>query len=378
MRGNGRIFPRKGTASLWCAYYLRGKEYRESTGTADPKQAEKFLKRRLKEVGADQIGAKPFMGPQQERLTCNQLLDALKADYKLRGKLTPQFSSHLVRVREYFGLMRATVLSSETVDKYVTEQLEAGFKPATVNRGTQLLRQSYALAVERKHLHSMPSIRRLDESDNVRRGFFEEPELRRVVSYLPEYLQDFTLWAFRTGWRKGGIKNLRWPDVTKQIIEDKETKERMEVEVMFLPAKHWKNREAQTMPLVGELAEIIARRRSARAVKTDAGVMLSEFIFHRDGLPIGDMRKVWRTACKLAGVSGRLFHDLCRTFARNADNDGVSRSVAKDIMGRKTEAIYARYRIVAQSEKVSALLRMQRKSCTSPERVMTMPSATVQ
>jgi hypothetical protein len=74
MRGNGRIFPRKGTASLWCAYYLRGKEYRESTGTPDPKQAEKFLKRRLKEVGADQIGAKPFMGPQQERLTCNQRL----------------------------------------------------------------------------------------------------------------------------------------------------------------------------------------------------------------------------------------------------------------------------------------------------------------
>jgi integrase len=368
MRGNGRIFPRKGTASLWCAYYLRGREYRESTGATDPKQAEKFLKRRLKEVGADQIGAKPFMGPQQ----------ALKADYGLRGKLTPQFGSHLARIRDYFGAVRATALSSETVDKYISEQLEAGYKPATVNRGTQLLRQAYALAITRRHLHSLPSIRRLDESDNVRRGFFEEPELRRVVSYLPDYLRDFTLYGFLTGWRKGGIKNLRWPDVTKQIIEDKETKERMEVEVIFLPAKHWKNREAQIMPLVGELAEIIARRRATRAVKTDTGVMLSEFIFHRNGLPIGDMRKAWRTACKLAGVSGRLFHDLCRTFARNADNDGVSRSVAKDIMGRKTEAIYARYRIVAQGEKVSALLRMQHKSCTSPERVMALPSATIQ
>ena len=120
----------------------------------------------------------------------------------------------------------------------------------------------------------------------------------------------------------------------------------------------------------------LERRKSA--VKTNAGVVLSEFIFHRDGLPIRDMRKAWRIACKLAGVSGRLFQDLCRTFARNADNDGVSRSVAKDSMGRKTEAIYARYRIVAQGEKVSALLRMQRKSCTSPERVMTMPSAAVQ
>src|SRR4029077_20915975 len=108
--------------------------------------------------------------------------------------------------------------------------------------------------------------------------------------YLPEYLQDFTLYAFLTGWRKGGIKNLRWSEVTKQIIEDKETKERMEVEIVFLPAKYWKNREPQTMPLVGELSEIIARRRAARAFTTKDGVMLSEFIFHREGKPIGDMR----------------------------------------------------------------------------------------
>ncbi len=90
------------------------------------------------------------------------------------------------------------------------------------------------------------------------------------------------------------------------------------------------------------------------------------------------MRKGWKTACKLAGVCGRLFHDLCRTFARDADNHGVSRSVAKDIMGRKTEAIYARYRVVAEGEKVSALLRMQQKSVPSPGRVVTMTSPAVQ
>jgi hypothetical protein len=53
----------------------------------------------------------------------------------------------------------------------------AGFKPATVNRGTQLLRQAYALAVTRRHLHSMPSIRYLDERNNVRQGYFEELDL---------------------------------------------------------------------------------------------------------------------------------------------------------------------------------------------------------
>jgi hypothetical protein len=57
-------------------------------------------------------------------------------------------------------------------------------------------------------------------------GFLKSLKPRRVVGYLPAFLQDFTLYGFLTGWRKGGIKNLRWPDVAKQIIEDK-TQERM-------------------------------------------------------------------------------------------------------------------------------------------------------
>ena len=73
-----RIFPRKGTSFLWCAYYLRGKEFRESTHETDLQKAEKFLKHRLKAVGADQIGAAPFIGPQQERMRVTELLDALR------------------------------------------------------------------------------------------------------------------------------------------------------------------------------------------------------------------------------------------------------------------------------------------------------------
>ena len=47
---------------------LLGMFLRESTGTADQDRAEKFLKRRLREVGADVIGAKQFVGPQSDRI----------------------------------------------------------------------------------------------------------------------------------------------------------------------------------------------------------------------------------------------------------------------------------------------------------------------
>jgi len=64
-RGDGRIFQRKGSAFWWCAYYLRGKEYRESTAQSDERKAKKFLDRKLKDVHADQIGARQFVGPQR-------------------------------------------------------------------------------------------------------------------------------------------------------------------------------------------------------------------------------------------------------------------------------------------------------------------------
>jgi len=117
MKMSGRIFSRKGSSFLWCAYYLRGREYRESTHETDPQKAEKFLKRRLKAVGADQIGAAPFIGPHQERVRISELLDALQADYQLREKDSPQFRSSLKYVRLAFGDWRAVEVTAERVDE---------------------------------------------------------------------------------------------------------------------------------------------------------------------------------------------------------------------------------------------------------------------
>ena len=41
--------------------------------------------------------------------------------------------------------------------------------------------------------------------NNTRQGFFERPDLEAVVAALPGYLQDFTRFAYLTGWRKGEI-----------------------------------------------------------------------------------------------------------------------------------------------------------------------------
>jgi hypothetical protein len=68
VRGSGRVFHRAGSAHYWIAYYHRGREIRESSGSADRSRAERLLRQRLREVGADHLGAKPFVGPAEARV----------------------------------------------------------------------------------------------------------------------------------------------------------------------------------------------------------------------------------------------------------------------------------------------------------------------
>jgi integrase len=343
-RGQGRIFQRSGSQNFWVAYYLHGKEHRESTGTTDEKQAQRFLKHRMREVGADQLGLQKFVGPAQRRITVQQLLDALQVDFKLRGKDVARLPSNLKPIEEHFGDYRATQLTSADIDKWVEHALQHGrrktsskpAKPASINRSLQLLSQAFRLAIATGQLTTAPRIRHLSEVGNARQGFFSAMQFRGVLSNLPAYLRDFALFAWLTAWRPKEIRSLTWLDVDGGDAS------------IRLRAENAKIRVARSVPLVGELAELIARRRLEMSTKTS-------LVFHNDGAPIGDFRKSWATACKLANVPERLFYDLRRSGARDLIRAGVSQSVVMSICGWKTDAMFRRYNIISDADQRAAL-----------------------
>lgn len=336
MRGDGRIFKRGET--WWVAFYVDGREQRESAKTSDEGTANKYLRNKLKEVHAHELDAsKPFITQRARKRTVADLADSLKADFEIRGKWNPQVRTNIEHVRSAFGHIRATTLTADDVDEYVQTRLSDGAARASINRVTQLLKQAYGLAEL-----PAPKIRRLDESGNVRRGFFTEPEVRRVISNLPIELADFTLFAWLTGMRKGEIASLRWEDFDGDCIR--------------LRAEDAKNGTARLIPLEGELIDLVERRKTARQFKVDASTMVSALIFHRGGEPIREFRKSWATACRLTGVR-RLFHDLRRSACRNMVAAGVAQVTAMQLSGHKTDSMFRRYAIVAESD-MRAALRM--------------------
>ena len=389
-RGQGRIFQRG--SFLWIAYYAHGKEQREvarhvrtneklEITDKNQHEAARFLKRRLGELVAETHGGRAFVGPQQERVTIAELLDGLETDYKLRDRWNVKVASNVKPVREHFGTWRAVDVTSNAIGTYIENLREEGYSNATVNRRTQLLGQAFKLAIRNKQMSQQPFIPRLSEIGNERQGFFETADFEAVVAKLPEYLRDFCRFGFVTGWRKGSIESLRWSDVGEDVI--------------YLRAENSKTRKAETIPLEGELADIIERRRAAAILKgKDGNTRFAEYVFHHKGEPVGDFRKAWASACVSAGLgtmicpkcgderaervcescktetrySGKIFHDFRRTASRNMIAAGVPQAVAMKITGHRTDSMFRRYAIVNEEQKREALAKTQQYLATAPAR----------
>lgn len=162
-------------------------------------------------------------------------------------------------------------------------------------------------------------IKHLNEVGNERKVFFTESEIRLVIAGLPAYLKDFVLFAYITGMRKGEVQSLRWTDVHTDAIT--------------LRPENSKSVEARMIPLEGELAELIERCQIGRHFEKNGAVIISEYVFHDGGRPVGEFRKAGATAWLHAG-----FGDWCappakarlmqNTSARSATRNWTARNCA--------------------------------------------------
>lgn len=341
----GSIYLRGKT--YWIRYYFKGKDRCESSRSTNRKDAEMFLAKRLGEIGADAAGVKRWVGPSAGKVPVTALLDDLELDYEVTGKRSLRAArSRMVPLRASFD--REVVMNVDTarLRRYIQERQRAGMLPATIQLELAFLRRAFTLAHTEGRITEVPRFPHI-EVDNARQGFFEAADFEAVCAQLPPVLADMARFAYLSGWRKLEVQELKWAEVD------------LRGGIIKLSPERSKSKKGRTLPLVGELWEIIMRREDVRRYETPQLTKLLEWVFHREGQPIRQFKVAWRNACKRAGVEGMMFHDLRRTAIRNLTRAGVSQATAMEITGHRTISVFNRYNIVDEQDMRLAQEKMQ-------------------
>jgi|SRR2546426_940659 len=339
-RGLGRVY-RRG-AMWWIQYSFRGRRYRESSRSPNRSAAVTLLRRRLEEMGAGRL-----VGPDAERVSFDDLVDMLQADYQVNGRRSWRRAvPALVHLRATFGTVRAADITADRLVAYQRIRMERGAAPATIRYELALLKHMFTLAVGAGRLASRPKFPTISP-DNRRIGFFEEGDFRAVLTQLPNDLQAVFEFAYYTGWRvPSEILPLTWRQV--------------DFGAGVVRLERSKNGEARTLPFMAfpALAGLLRRQREiATALERQTGRHVSH-VFHRQGKPIMSYRRAWISACRVADCTGMIAHDLRRTAVRNLVRAGVPEAIAMKLTGHKTRSVFDRYNIVDEADLAEGVAKL--------------------
>lgn len=321
----------------WLKYYRHGKPYRESSKTDKITDAQRLLRKREGEISEGKLPGVYF-----DKVIFDELAEAFLTDYRINGRDSLYHAERYVRkLKETFGGMRVTNITTDKVKTYIEKRMEAGLSHASINRELAALKRIFHLAAEctPPKVSMIPHFPMLKES-NVRKGFFEQNEYLAVKSALPDDLRPVIAFGYYSGWRKTEILGLTWPNV-----DIKEGTARLE------PGET-KNEEGRVLYMEEELMKEMRTLFSKRRLDCP-------YVFHREGKRIKSFQKAWYSACKKVGLKGRLFHDFRRTAIRDMVRSGVSERVAMKISGHKTRSTFERYNIVSDQDLREAAIKKQ-------------------
>ena len=279
------------------------------------------------------------------RIAVRHVLD----DYRINRRRSLRDVERHVRLHlaPFFGRRRMAALTTVDVRRYIVRRQDEGARNATINRELSVLKRAFTLGIASGLLTSRPHITLLREN-NIRRGFFESGEFDAIRRHLSPDLADFVSFLYVTGWRwRSEAARLRWSAVAFDAGE------------VRLEPGTTKTGEGRVFPFTAALRTLFVRRRAVTRERERAlGIAIAHVFTRPSGDPIGSFNKTWTTACRAAGVSGRVLHDFRRTAVRNLVRAGVAERVAMQMVGWKSRQMLDRYHIVNTADLLDAARRL--------------------
>jgi integrase len=326
----------------WVKYYRSGKCFRESSKSQRRSDGKGLLQKREGEISTG-----IFWGLHTERVCFEELTQDLLSEYHTNNRnsliwVRRRINLHLM---PFFRGFRAVDVTTDRVRAYIIQRQQESASNGSINRELAALKRMFNLGSEMTppKVVRVPHIPMLREC-NVRKGFFEHDEYLVLQRELPEYLKPMLAFGYFTGARESEILSLKWEQVD------------LNGHTVHLEPGSTKNDQPRTIPLTGELLETVKIQKAA----CDSRFPKCDYVLHRKGQRIVNFQRAWKSACKRAGVSGRLFHDLRRSAVRNLVRAGVPEREAMAISGHKTRSAFDRYNIVAERDLHEAAGRLEK------------------
>jgi integrase len=343
----GSLYKQAGSRIWWVKYHIHGRPVRESTGTADDHEAQRFLKKREGQAAAGQ----PLM-PRMDRIRYEEVVEDLRKHYEATGtRDLREFRRRVKHLDRSFGGRYVATIGQPEVDAYVVARRRKGAAGGTIRRELGTLTKMLRLAYQNGKLARLPFFQKPKEAA-PRGGFFERSQYEAVRRRLEPDLQVAVTVAYTFGWR-----------MQSEVLRLERRHLDLEAGTLRLDPGMAKNEEGRVVYLTPELRTLLGEQlERVRDLERSRKEIVPWLFPHRGprlaGQRIRDFRKAWTEACMAAGVPGAYRHDFRRTAVRNLVNAGVPERVAMSITGHKTRSVFDRYHIVSPGDLQEATRRL--------------------
>jgi integrase len=325
MRGQGRVYKRKGSPFWQIEFWVKGKRHAESSKSTTKQVAKDLLEKRRQEYR--------LVPGLERKVTVSDVLEEYIQDCKLRGIRSLENTSYRAGlIKNYIGHEKAADIDAGRI-RELQRKLADTYGNGTVNTIVAVLKSALRFAAVDGRIALLPAFPRRLLNPLPRQVFLEHSDYLAILGELEPWAADVFRFSYFSGWRKNEVLSLRWENVD------------LEAKFARLDPARSKNRDSRLLPIVGELEALLRERLRAR-------VLGSPWVFHRDGKPVSDTTygKYFNRACEISGRAGKHPHDTRRTKTRNLERAGVPRTVGMKLLGHKSESSYIRYGVVSEAE----------------------------
>ena len=280
------------------------REIRESTQTADKRQAQELHDRRKAECWRiAKLGEVPRHTWQEAVV---RWLEE-HPDYKASDAI----ASRLRIAHPFLGSLYLDQVDRAVLTRALLSYRDTGVKNSTANTWLSIVTTILSNAQKWEWITAVPKVERLPVTEK-RLRWLTRDEADRLLAELPDYLKPLVQFSLATGLRKMNVALLEWSQVD------------LERRVAWIHADQAKARRVISVPL-NATAIVVLREQYGQHPR---------WVFVHNGEPI--LRPIaagWYPAVKRAGLDGVRWHDLRHTWASWHVQAGTPLAVLKELGG---------------------------------------------